>query len=116
MQATCDGCLALRPQVVSQALQHFRSSETLATCDGCFARRASLSAVISFDWHVQGSIQYTQDSIPTDMVCSKCDRLLAAQSWTSEPLSALLTTDNVRREKKKGSKPLLSHLLFSDDL
>ena len=32
--------LALCPQVVSQAPQHFRSSETQATCDGCFARQS----------------------------------------------------------------------------
>ena len=30
--------LALYPQVVSQALQHFRSPEKQATCEGCFAR------------------------------------------------------------------------------
>ena len=29
--------LALCPQIVSQAPQHFRSSEAQATCDGCFA-------------------------------------------------------------------------------
>ena len=44
--------LALCPQVVSQAPQHFRSSETQATCDGCFARQ-SICSVISLqpnDW------------------------------------------------------------------
>ena len=32
--------LALCPQVVSQAPQHFRSSETQATYDGCFSRQS----------------------------------------------------------------------------
>ena len=39
--------LALCPRVVSQALQHFRSSEQQATCDGRFARQ-SVCSVISF--------------------------------------------------------------------
>ena len=39
--------LALCPQLVSQASQHFRSSETQATCDGCFAR-LSICSVVSF--------------------------------------------------------------------
>jgi len=38
--------LALCPQVVSQASQHFRSSEKEATCEGCFAQQ-SISSVIS---------------------------------------------------------------------
>ena len=37
--------LALCPQVVSQAPQHFTSSETQATCDGCFARQSVCSAI-----------------------------------------------------------------------
>ena len=46
LQAT-DGVtsLALCPQVVSQAPQHFRSSETQSACGGCFARPANLSAL-----------------------------------------------------------------------
>ena len=35
--------LALCPQVVSQASQHFRSSEKQATRDGCFARQSVCS-------------------------------------------------------------------------
>ena len=38
--------LALCPQVVSQAPQHFRSLKTEAVCDGCFARQ-SICSVIS---------------------------------------------------------------------
>ena len=37
--------LALCPQVVSQASQHFRSSEKEATCEGCFARQSVCSVV-----------------------------------------------------------------------
>ena len=33
--------LALCPQVVSQAPQHFRSSEKQTTCEGCFARQCT---------------------------------------------------------------------------
>ena len=45
---TCVMSLALCPQVVSQAPQHFRSSETQAACEGCFARQ-SICSVISFE-------------------------------------------------------------------
>jgi len=38
-------CLALCPQVVSQAPQHFRSSEKQATCEGCFARQFTCSVI-----------------------------------------------------------------------
>ena len=46
---TIDGVrsLALYPQVVSQASQHFRSSEKQATCEGCFACQST--------WHAHGS-------------------------------------------------------------
>ena len=37
--------LALYPQVVSQASQHFISSEKQATCDGCFARQSVCSVI-----------------------------------------------------------------------
>ena len=37
--------LALCRQVVSQASQHFRSSEKQATCEGCFARQSFCSVV-----------------------------------------------------------------------
>ena len=37
--------LALYPQVVSQAPQHFRSSEKRATCEGCSARLSVCSVV-----------------------------------------------------------------------
>ena len=39
--------LALCPQLVSQAPQYFKSSETQATCEGCFARQ-SVCSVVSF--------------------------------------------------------------------
>ena len=37
--------LALCPQVVSQASQHFRPSERQAICEGCFARQSNCSVV-----------------------------------------------------------------------
>ena len=37
--------LALCPQVVSQASQHFRSSEKQATFEGCFARQSVCSGI-----------------------------------------------------------------------
>ena len=37
--------LALCRQVVSQASQHFRSSEKQATCEGCFARQSIYSVI-----------------------------------------------------------------------
>ena len=37
--------LALRPQVVFQASQHFRSSEKQALCEGCFARQSIYSVI-----------------------------------------------------------------------
>ena len=37
--------LALCPQVVSQASQHFRSSKQQAICVGCFARQSVCSVV-----------------------------------------------------------------------
>ena len=43
----CPWLLALCPQVMSQAPQHFRSSEKQASCGGCFARQ-SICSVISF--------------------------------------------------------------------
>ena len=39
--------LCARTEVVSQASQHFRSSEKHATCEGCFSRQ-SICSVISF--------------------------------------------------------------------
>ena len=51
--------LALCPQVVSQAPQHFRSSETQATCEGCFARQ-SICSVFPFILACPG--QYTHRS------------------------------------------------------
>ena len=39
--------LALCPQVVSQASQHFRSSEKQATCEGCFARQSTVHHSLS---------------------------------------------------------------------
>ena len=42
---TTDGVVSVAfcPQVVSQAPQHLRSSETQATCEGCFARQGHFS-------------------------------------------------------------------------
>ena len=37
--------LALCQQVVSQALQHFRSSKTQAICDDCFAQQSICSSI-----------------------------------------------------------------------
>ena len=37
--------LPLCPQVVSQTLQHFRSSETPTTCGGCFSRQSVWSDI-----------------------------------------------------------------------
>ena len=37
--------LALCPQVVSQASQHFRSSKKPATCESCFARQSICSVI-----------------------------------------------------------------------
>ena len=42
--------LALCPQVVSQAPQHFRSSVTASNCDGYFTRQASICSLISLDY------------------------------------------------------------------
>ena len=46
--------LALCPQVVSQAPQHFRSSEKQATCEGCFARQSYVLGHFPSLRHVQG--------------------------------------------------------------
>ena len=43
--------LALWPQVVSQAPQHFWSSETRATCDGWFARQSVYWVISCEIWH-----------------------------------------------------------------
>ena len=37
--------LALCPQLVSQAFEHFRSTEMQATCEGCFARQSVCSVI-----------------------------------------------------------------------
>ena len=52
--------LALCPQVVSQAPQHFRSSETQATCEGCFDRQ-SICSVFPFTLACPG--HYTHRSL-----------------------------------------------------
>ena len=51
--------LALCPQVVSQAPQHFGSSEKQATCEGCFARQLSAR---SFPFTPACPGQYTHGS------------------------------------------------------
>ena len=52
--------LALCPQVVFRASQHFRPSEKQATCDGCFARQ-SVCSVLTL--HSSMSRQYTHRSL-----------------------------------------------------
>ena len=59
--------LALCPQVVSQAPQHFRSSEKQATCGGCFARQLSLS-VRSFPFTPARPRQYTHMSFQKELL------------------------------------------------
>ena len=51
--------LALCPQEVSQAPQHFKSSEKQATCEGCFACQ---STWLSFPFTLACPGQYTQFS------------------------------------------------------
>ena len=52
----CGYCtLAVCPEVVSQAPQHFSSSETQAACDGCFARQ-SIYSFISLDSSVSRAV------------------------------------------------------------
>ena len=58
--------LALCLQVVSQASQHFRSSEKQATCEGCFARQSIWSAIplhsgMSRAAHPQGFLKVDVD-------------------------------------------------------
>ena len=48
--------LDLGPQAVSQAPQHFRSSEEQATCDSCFARQC-IRSVISFHSGMSRAVQ-----------------------------------------------------------
>ena len=62
--------LALCPQVVSQASQHFRSSEKQATCEGCFARQSTsvniavrlkrlMASVSTCSFQIQHAIYYS---------------------------------------------------------
>ena len=67
--------LALWPQVVSQAPQHFRSSETQTTCDGCFSGH-----FISLRY-VQ-SEHYTHKSVCSATVCSVTVRSDTVRSVT----------------------------------
>ena len=50
--------LALCPKVVSQASQHFRSSEEQATCEGCFARQSICSVIFPFTPACPGQFTY----------------------------------------------------------
>ena len=52
--------LALCPQVVSQASQHFRSSKKQATCEGCFASQSICSTISLHSGMSKG--QYTHRS------------------------------------------------------
>ena len=56
--------LALCPQVVSQAFQHFRSSEKQATCEGCLVRQ-SVCLVISFHCSVSRAVHLQESTIGT---------------------------------------------------
>ena len=57
--------LALCPQVVSQASQHFRSCASQATCDDCFARQ-SICSVVSFHSGMSGEV-YPQELSMVDV-------------------------------------------------
>jgi len=55
-----DGVMSLDlcPQVVTQAPQHFRSSEKQVTCEGCFARK-SICSVVSLHSGMSRAVQPT---------------------------------------------------------
>ena len=56
----CD-VLGFVPAGVSQAPQHFRSSETQATCEGSFARQCICSVISPPSDNVQGSTLHPQE-------------------------------------------------------
>ena len=61
--------MALCAQAVSQAPQHFRSSEELATCDGCFARQSMCSVISLHSTNtVIITIIITSPSVAVDVV------------------------------------------------
>ena len=66
--------LALCLRVVSQAPQHFRSSEKQATCEGCFARQ-SICLVISLHSSMSGQNTKLSHVLHTG-VASHCISLL----------------------------------------
>ena len=94
--------LALCPQVVSQAPQHFRFSEKQATCEGCFARQTICSVItlhsgMSRAVHTQEFSKVDVDHkhitvpIPLFTFCSKLTepvRMMACVVWLS-PLETI---------------------------
>ena len=59
--------LTLCPQVVSQASQHFRSSEKHAICEGCFSRQ-SICSVISLHSGMSRAV-HTQEFSKSSVNC-----------------------------------------------
>ena len=72
----------MSPQVVSQAPQHFRSSETQAACDGFFARQSIYLG--HFPW-----LQYVQGSTSSWVLDGGC-RDQTCQSGIFVPCSAFV--------------------------
>ena len=81
---TIDGVmsLALCPQVVSQASQHFRSSQKQATCEGCFARRLSARSFPS-------ALIYTNK---VQTVAARCTLAHYVRFWVQMKITGLPTT------------------------
>ena len=97
--------MALSPQVVSQASQHFRSSEKQTTCEGCFACQ-SICSVISLHssmsravhsqefWRWMLTIDTFQSGLPIPRFtfCSKLIksvRMMACLVWLSPPVEGM---------------------------
>ena len=62
--------LTLCPQAVSQAPQHFRSSETQATCDGCYAEYSQVFDSHSLDLPVITTHKMFIELPPSSFICS----------------------------------------------
>ena len=71
--------LALCPQVVSQAPQHFRSSEKQAICEGCFARQ-SICSTISRHSGMSGAVH------PPEHPRNTCNYIII-NVWTHENIT-----------------------------
>ena len=74
--------LALCPQVVSQASQHFRSSQKQATCEGCFARRLSARSFPS-------ALIYTNK---VQTVAARCTLAHYVRFWVQMKITGIPTT------------------------